>query len=55
MDKYRSKYKKRKGFHGYKPEKVATTTTQSAPMHVPDCEEPDVSLSSVEKTEKECL
>ena len=30
VDKYRSKYKKkRRGFHGYKPEKVTTTITQS--------------------------
>ena len=49
MDKYK---KKRRGFHGYKPEKVTTTTTQSEsmPMHR---EEPDLSLSAVGKTEKE--
>ena len=53
MDKYRSKYKeKRRGFHGYKPEKVTTTTTQSESMHMQDGEEPDLSLSAV-KTEKE--
>ena len=39
MDKYRSKYKKkRRGFHGYKPEKVTTTTTQSESMHMQDGE-----------------
>ena len=27
VDKYRSKCKKRKGFHGYKTENVTTTTT----------------------------
>ena len=33
VDKYRSKNKKkRSGFHGYKPEKVTTTTTQSESM-----------------------
>ena len=53
MDKYRSKYKKkRRGFHGYKPEKV-TTTTQCESMHMQDGEEPDQPLSSVGKTEKE--
>ena len=47
MDKYRSAYKKkRRGFHGYKPEKVTTTTTQSELLHVQDGEEPDVSLNS---------
>ena len=52
VDKYRSKYKKnRRGFHGYKPEKVTTTTTQS--MHMQDGEEPGLSLSSAGKTEKE--
>ena len=51
MDKYRSKYKKkRRGFHGYKPEKVTTTITQSESMHMKDSE--DLSLSSVGKTEK---
>ena len=39
VDKYRSKYKKKRSWsHGYKAEKVTTTTTQS--------------LSSVGKTEK---
>ena len=49
MSKYK---KKRRGFHGYKPEKV-TTTTQSESMHMQDGEEPDLPLSSVRKTEKE--
>ena len=48
VDKYRNKYKKkRKGFHGYKPEKVTTTTTQSESMHVQDGKEPDLYLSPV--------
>ena len=35
VDKYRSKYRtKRRGFHGYKSEKVTTTTTQSESMHM---------------------
>ena len=52
VDKYRSKYKKkRRGFHGYKAEKV-TTTTQSESMHMQDGEEPDLPLISVGKTEK---
>ena len=52
LDKYRSKYKKkRRGFHGYKPEKV-TTTSQSESMHMQDGEEPDLPLSSVGETEK---
>ena len=55
VDNYRSKYKKRRGFQGYKPENVTPTTTQSESMHVQDGEEPDVSLSSVGKTEKECV
>ena len=38
VDKYRSKYKrKRRRFHGYKPEKV-TTTTPSESMHLQDGE-----------------
>ena len=45
--------KKRRGFHGYKAEKVTTTTTQSESMHMQDGEEPDLSLSAVGKTEKE--
>ena len=53
MDKYRSKHKKRRGLHGYKTEKFTTTTTQSESIHMQDCEEPDLSLSSVRKTEKE--
>ena len=54
VDKYRSKYKKkRRGLHGYKSEKVTTTTTQSESMLMQDGEEPDLSLSSVGKTEKE--
>ena len=37
VDKYRSKCKKkRKGSHGYKAEKVTTTTTQSESMHMQD-------------------
>ena len=52
VDKYRSKEKKRRGFHGYKPWKVTTTTTQSESMHMQDGEEPDLSLSSGGKTEK---
>ena len=41
VDKYRSKYKKkRRGFHGYKAENVTTTTTQSESMHMQDGEEP---------------
>ena len=33
VDKYRAKHKKkRRGFHGYKPEKVTTTTTQAESM-----------------------
>ena len=52
VDKYRSKYKKkRRGFHVYIPEKV-TTTTQSESMHMQAGEEPDLPLSSVGKTEK---
>ena len=54
VDKYRSKYKKkRRGFRGYKAEKVTTTTTQSESMHMQDGEEPDLFLSAVGKTEKE--
>ena len=56
MDKYRSKCKTtRRRFHGYKPEKVTTTTTRSESMHMQDGEEPDLPLSSVRKTEKECV
>ena len=52
MDKYRSKYKKKRmGFHGYKAENVTTTTTQSESMHMQDRDEPDLSLSSVGKTD----
>ena len=37
VDKYRSKYKKkRRGFRGYKPEKFTTPTTQSESMHMQD-------------------
>ena len=54
VDKYRSKCKKkRRGFHGYKSEKVTTTTSQSELMHMQEGEEPDLSLSAVGKTEKE--
>ena len=53
VDKYRSKYKKKKrGFHGYKSEKV-TTTTQPESMLIQDGEEPDLPLSAVGKREKE--
>ena len=53
MDKYRCKCKKkRRGFHGYKAEKVTTTTTQSESMHKLDGEEQDLCLSPVGKTEK---
>ena len=53
VDKYRSKCKKkRRGFHGYKPEEVTTTTTQSESRHRQDGEEPHLSLSSVGITEK---
>ena len=45
VDKYRSKYKKkRSGFHGYKVENVTTTTTQSESMHMQDGEEPILEL-----------
>ena len=41
VDKYRSKCKKkRRGSHGYKAEKVTTTTTQSESMHMQDDEGP---------------
>ena len=41
VDKYRSKCKTtRRRFHGYKAEKVTTTTTQSKSMHMQDGEEP---------------
>ena len=41
VDKYMSKCKKkRRGFHGYKAEKVTTTTNQSESMHMQDGEEP---------------
>ena len=41
VDKYRSKCKTtRRRFHGYKAEKVTTTTTQSESMHMQDGEEP---------------
>ena len=47
VDKYRSKLQeKEKGFHGYKAEKVTTTTTQSESMYMQDGEVPDLSLSS---------
>ena len=39
VDKYMSKCKKRRGFHGYKAENVTTTTTQSESMHMQDGEE----------------
>ena len=42
--------KKRRGFHGYKAEKVTTTTTQSESMHMQDGEEPV--LEFWKKTEK---
>ena len=53
VEKYRSK--EEKGFHGYKPEKVTTTTTNSESMHMQDGEEPDISLSSVVKQRKNLL
>ena len=54
VDKYRSKYKKkRRGLHGYKPENVTTTTTQSESMHMQGGEEPDLPLSPVGETKKE--
>ena len=41
VDKYKSKRKTtRKRLHGYKAEKVTTTTTQSESMHMKDGEEP---------------
>ena len=40
VDKYRSKCKTTRRFHGYKAEKVTTTTTQSESMHMQDGEEP---------------
>ena len=53
VDKYRSKYKKkRRGFHGYKPEKVTTTTQSESDAHA-RWREPDLPLSSVGKTEQE--
>ena len=49
VDKYRSKYKKRRReFPGYKPEKV-TTITQSESMHMQDGEEPDLSRGGSRK------
>ena len=39
VDKYRSKCKTTRRFHGYKAEKVTNTTTQSESMHMPDGEE----------------
>ena len=51
VDKYRSKCKTtRRRFHGYKAEKVTTTTTQSEWMHMQDGEEPI--LEFWKKTEK---
>ena len=39
--KYKSKCKTtRRRFHGYKTEKITTTTTQSESMHMQDSEEP---------------
>ena len=41
VDKYRSKCKKkRRGFHGYKAEKVITNTSQSESIHMQDGEKP---------------
>ena len=41
VDKYRNKYKKkRRGFHGYKPEKITITTTQFELVHMQDGEVP---------------
>ena len=42
-------------FHGYKPEKVTTTTTQSESIDMQDGEEPDLSLSNVGKQRKNLL
>ena len=42
------KYRKRRRFHGYKPEKVTTTTTQSESMHMQDGEEPYLSFVAEE-------
>ena len=40
VDKYRSKCKTtRRRFHGYKPEKVTSTTTQSESMYMQEGEE----------------
>ena len=36
VDKYRSKCKKRRGFHGYKAQNITTTTTQSESIHMQD-------------------
>ena len=56
VDKYRSKYKKKRmGSCGYKAEKVTTTSTQSESMHTQDGEEPDLSLSSVGKQRNDLL
>ena len=49
VDKYRSKTTRGR-FHGYKAEKVTTTTTQSESMHMRDGEEPI--LEFWKKTEK---
>ena len=51
VDKYRRKCKTtRRRFHGYKAEKVTTTTTQAESMHMQDGEEPI--LEFWKKTEK---
>ena len=39
VDKYRRKCKTTRRFHGYKEEKVTTTTTQSESIHMQDGEE----------------
>ena len=41
--------KKRRGFHGYKPGKITTTTTKSGSMHIQDGEELDLSLTTINK------
>ena len=50
VDKYRSKCKTTRRFHGYKAEKVTTTTTRSESMHMQDGEDPIIEFWK--KTEK---
>ena len=49
VDKYRSKCKTTRRFHGYRAEKVTTTTTQSESMHMQDNKEPPWVLEKIEK------